>query len=454
MTPHVGGEGRTMQTPQTRYAKSDDVNIAYQVFGQGEHTIVMAPAWVTHVDLAWEEPAQARFLDQLSRFARVILFDKRGTGASDRHVGCPCLENRMDDIRAVMDATNTERAAIFGCCDGGTMASLFAATHPDRTTHLILFGLFAKRLRSDDYPWAPTPDERQRYFEMLERTWGQGLDAYSMAPSRRGDQAFLDWCGRLERIGASPGAAIELARLNTEIDIRAALPAIKAPTLVVRRRDDREIHPEESLYIARAIPNSKYVELEGADHLHWAAGGDDLVSEVQEFVTGVRPVHADSALVTIVCTDLVDSTQRAASLGDRRWSELIQRHDDIVGVELRRHQGKKINTTGDGVLAAFDSPARGVRAAVSIKEALHAALDLPMRAGVHTGECELRQGMPSGIALNIGARVAGLAGAGEVLASRVVRDLAVGSGIEFADRGEHALKGVPGEWRVYAVLAA
>lgn len=443
-----------MQIPRTHYAKSDDVNIAYQVFGEGPLTLVLAPAWVSHVDIAWEEPSQARFLEGLSRFARVILFDKRGTGASDRHVGCPCLENRMDDIRAVMDATETERAAIFGCCDGGTMASMFAAAHPDRTTHLILFGLFAKKLRSDDYPWAPTREQRELYFEQLARTWGQGLDAISMAPSRAGDQAFLTWCGRMERVGASPGAAVELARLNTEIDIRCLLPTIRVPTLVLHRIEDREIHRGEAAYIASAIPNSRFIELEGGDHLHWTDGADELLSEIEEFVTGVRPAHtADSALVTIVCTDLVNSTQRAADLGDRRWRSLIERHDDIVEGELRRFLGRKINTTGDGVLAAFDSPARGVRAAMAIKEAL-SSLDLTMRAGVHTGECELRRGVPSGIALNIGARVAGIADGGEVLASRVVKDLAVGSGISFSDRGEHQLKGVPGEWRIYSVLAA
>ena len=440
-----------MKTPKTHYAKSDDANIAYQVFGEGPTTLVMAPAWITHVDMAWEEPAQARFLEGLSRFARVILFDKRGTGASDRQFGCPCLENRMDDIRAVMDATGTERAALFGCCDGGTMASLFAATYPDRTSHLILFGLFAKRLRSDDYPWAPTLEDRERYLEFLERNWGAGLDTYAMAPSRHGDHAFLEWCGRLERFGASPGAARALARLNTEVDIRAILPAIKAPTLVLRRREDREVTHEETQYIAGAIPRAHLTTLHGGDHLYWTGDADDVLGEVREFVTGARGEQAaNSALVTIVCTDLVNSTQRAAALGDQRWNSLIERHDDIVAMEIKRFSGRKINTTGDGVIAAFDSPARGVRAAFSIKESL-SSLDLPMRAGVHTGECPLRAGLPYGIALNIGARVAAIAEAGEVLASRVVKDLAVGSGIGFRDRGEYQLKGVPGEWRVYAV---
>lgn len=439
-----------MRNPKTRYAKSGDVNIAYQAFGEGPRTLVVAPAWVTHVDLAWEDPAQARFLERLGAFARVILFDKRGTGASDRHTGTPCLQDRMDDIRTVMDANGVERAAIFACCDGGTMASMFAAAHPDRVTHLMLFGLFARKLRAADYPWGVTPEERQGYFDLLARNWGEGLDLFSLAPSRKGDAAFLDWCGKLERIAASPGAAVALARLNTEIDIRELLPAIKAPTLVIRRRHDPEVHPEESAYIARAIPNARLVTLEGADHLHWTGDSSDLIAEVQGFLTGVRPQEAvESALLTILCTDIVGSTERAAELGDRRWRALIERHDDIVASELRRFMGRKINGTGDGVLAAFDSPARSVRAGLAIKEAL-APLDLPIRAGVHTGEVEIRDGVPSGIAVHIGARVASLAQGGEVLASRTVRDLAVGSGLNFADRGEHQLKGVPGEWRLYA----
>lgn len=442
-------EGR-MRTPKTRYAKSDDVSIAYQVFGEGQRTIVLAPAWVTHVDLAWEEPAQARFLDHLSRFARVILFDKRGTGASDRHVGTPCLENRMDDIRAVMDATQTERAALLGCCDGGAMASLFAAAHPERVTHLILFNTFAKRLRSPDYPWAPTMEEREFYFRRLEAHWGEGLDFCAMAPSRAGDAAFREWSGRLERVAASPGAAVALARLNTQVDIRDVLPTIRTPTLVLARRGDREVHADETAYIARTIPNAQLALLDGSDHLFWTGEPDDLLAAVQEFVTGApaeQPV--DSALLTILCTDIVGSTERAAELGDRRWRALLERHDDIVASELRRFMGRKINTTGDGVLAAFDSPARSIRAGLAIQQAL-APLDLPVRAGVHTGECEIRGGVPSGIAVHIGARVASLAQGGEVLASRTVRDLAVGSGLAFYDRGEHQLKGVPGEWRLYA----
>jgi len=439
-----------MRIPKTRYAKSGDVNIAYQAFGEGAQTLVIAPAWVTHVDLAWEDPAQARFLERLGEFARVILFDKRGTGASDRHTGTPCLQDRMDDIRTVMDANSAERAAIFACCDGGTMASMFAAAHPDRVSHLMLFGLYAKKIKAPDYPWGVTPEERQAYFDVLAQNWGEGIDLFSMAPSRRGDAAFLEWCGKLERVGASPGAAVSLARLNTQVDIRELLPAIKAPTLVIRRRDDAEIHPEESAYIARAMPNARLVVLEGADHLHWTGDTSDLVSEVQAFVTGERPQPAvDSALLTILCTDIVGSTERAADLGDRRWRALIERHDDIVASELKRFMGRKINGTGDGVLAAFDSPARSVRAGLAIQQAL-APLDIAIRAGVHTGECELRAGMPSGIAVHIGARVANLAQGGEVLASRTVRDLAVGSGLHFSDRGEHALKGVPGEWRLYA----
>jgi class 3 adenylate cyclase len=273
------------------------------------------------------------------------------------------------------------------------------------------------------------------------------------ARSRRGDAAFLEWCGRLERIGASPGTAVALARMNTQTDIRCLLPSIKAPTLVLHRRGDTDVLPAEGEYVAKRILGAKFVLLDGDDHLHWTGGVDDVAAEVQEFITGARPhVRPDSALVTILCTDIVDSTQRAYDLGDKRWTSLLARHDEIVASELKRFQGAKINTTGDGVLASFDSPGRGIRAAMAIKEAL-SPFDLAIRAGVHTGECEVRQGVPSGIAVNIGARVAGLAGAGEILASRTVKDLMVGAGIDFEDRGEHRLKGVPGEWRIYAVTS-
>jgi class 3 adenylate cyclase len=442
-----------MQVPKTRYAKSGDISIAYQVFGRGPQTLVLAPAWVTHVDLAWEEPGQARFLETLGQFAKIILFDKRGTGASDRNVGTPTLSDRMDDIRAVMDATDTEAAALFGCCDGGSMAAMFAATYPQRTSHLVLFGLFAARLASPDYPWGPTAEARNAYLARLEENWGDGSDFMTGARSRRGDAAFAQWCGRLERIGASPGTAVALARMNTQTDIRCLLPAIKAPSLVMHRKGDTDVLPAEGEYIAKRIPNARFVLLDGEDHLHWTGGVEDVAAEVQEFITGARPeVKPDSALVTIVCTDIVGSTERAYDLGDKRWASLIARHDEIVAGELKRFQGAKINTTGDGVLAAFDSPGRGIRAAMAIKDAL-TPFDLSIRAGVHTGECEVRHGIPSGIALNIGSRVAGLAGAGEILASRTVKDLMVGADMCFQDRGEHHLKGVPGEWRIYAVSA-
>ncbi|MBL8552607.1 MAG: adenylate/guanylate cyclase domain-containing protein [Hyphomonadaceae bacterium] len=444
-----------MQVPRTRYAQSGTVNIAYQAFGRepaaGAPTLVLAQPWITHVDLAWEEPGQVRFLEALAQFARVILFDKRGTGASDRNVGAPTLDERMDDIRAVLDATDTEKAALFGCCDGGSMAAMFAAAHPQRTTHLILFGAFATRMAAPDYPWGQSIEQRTAYWRSLAENWGDGTDFMSGAPSRKGDQAFLAWCGRLERIAASPGAAIELSRLNTQIDIRCLLPTIRTPSLVLHRRGDTDISLAEGEYVAKRIPDARFKLLEGEDHLHWAGEVDDVAGEVQEFITGARPAFKpESALVTILCTDIVNSTQRAYDLGDKRWGSLIAQHDAIVASELRRFQGAKINTTGDGVLAAFDSPGRGIRAAMAIQQAL-SPYDLTIRAGVHTGECELRAGVPSGIALNIGARVADLANAGEILASRTVKDLMVGADMCFEDRGEHALKGVPGEWRIYAV---
>jgi class 3 adenylate cyclase len=437
--------------PETRYAKSGEVNIAYQVVGEGPLDLVYVPGWISNIELMWEEPALARLLQRLASFSRLILFDKRGTGLSDPVSvdRLPTLEQRMDDVRAVMDAAGCERAAIFGSSEGGLMSVLFSATYPDRTTALVTHAIYAKRLWSDDYPWAPTPEARAAEIEEIEAAWGGEMDISNLAPSA--DEAFKRRAVAYLRRSASPGAAVALLRMNSQIDVREVLPTIRVPTLVLHRTGDLDVNVEEGRWIAGQIPGATYVELAGDEHLIWAGDVDGLVDEVEEFLTGSRPVHdADRVLATVLFTDLVGSTVRAAELGDRRWRELLEQHNSIVRGELSRFRGREVDTAGDGFLATFDGPARAIRCASAIRDAVR-TLRLEIRAGLHTGECELVEGKVGGIAVHTGARVVGAAAPGEILVSGTVRDLVAGAGIEFADRGTHELRGVPGEWRLYAV---
>jgi pimeloyl-ACP methyl ester carboxylesterase len=439
--------------PETRYAKSGDVNIAYQVTGDGPFDLVYVPGWVSNVELMWEDPAQAHMLERLTAFSRLILFDKRGTGLSDPVPlqQLPTLEERMDDVRAVLDAVGSERSSIFGFSEGGNMSVLFAATYPERTTALALFGIFAKRVWSPDYPWAPTPEARAREIEMLERNWATGMDVDQLCPSE--DDAFKDRVVTYLRRSASPGAAVALLRMNTQIDVRDVLPSIQAPTLILHRTGDRDTSVEESRWIAAQIPGAKHVELPGDGHVVWAGDVDGVIDEVEEFLTGVRPAReTERVLATVLFTDVVGSTERAAALGDRGWRELLERHHAAIRGEVDRFRGREVDTAGDGFLVTFDGPARAVRAACAIREKV-GELGLQVRAGVHTGECEVMQGSLAGIAVHTGARVAAAAGAGEVLVSGTVLDLVAGSGIRFEDRGEHELKGI-GPRRLYAVVDA
>jgi len=439
-----------MQTPRTRYAKSGDINIAYQIIGDAPITLVFASGWISHVEVMWEDPHFAQFITRLSSFARVILFDKRGTGASDRD-GYPTLDDRMDDIRAVMDAAGAERAALFGVSEGGNMSMMFAAAHPERVSHLTLFGVFAKRAWSPDYPWAPTAEERRAWIDELVTGWDGAPDLTHLAPSRAGDRAFAEWFGRMARMAASPGSAKRLAELNTHIDVRDVLPAISVPTLVLHRVGDLDARIEEGRYIASRIPGARIIELDGADHVPWTLDTERICGEIEEFVTGVRGGPAgDTTLATILCTDIVGSTARRAALGDARWGHLIAAHDAGVRAILLRRHGVEINTTGDGVLAAFSSPGRALHAAFDIQE-MARGLGLPIRAGVHTGECQRAGASVSGIAVDISVRVAACAGEAQVFASRTVRDLTIGAGFTFDDAGVHALKGAPGEWQLLSV---
>ena len=438
--------------PETRYAKSGDVNIAYQVVGEGSRDLVLVPGFVSHLDLDWEEPRYAHFLRRLASFSRLIMFDKRGTGLSDRPGGLPDLETRMDDVRAVMDTVGSERAALLGYSEGGPMCILFAATYPERTSALVLYGTYAKRRDpDDDYPWAATWEERQAYADQVEREWGEEADLGTMAPNA--DEAMVRWWHVRARASASPGSAKALILMNSQIDVRGVLSSIRIPTLVLHRFGDRDSRLEEGRYIARRISGARFIELEGQDHAPFI-DPDQILDEVEEFLTGVRRgPESDRVLATVLFTDIVGSTERASELGDRRWRELLEQHHAVVRRHIDRFQGREIDTAGDGFLAAFDGPARAVRCARAIGDALR-ELGIDVRAGLHTGECELVDGKVAGVAVHTGARVAARAGPGEVLVSQTVKDLVAGSGIEFEERGEHVLKGVPGQWRLYAVSSA
>jgi class 3 adenylate cyclase len=438
--------------PETRYAKSRDVNIAYQVVGDGPLDLVLVPGFVSHLDLDWQEPRYAHFLRRLASFSRLIMFDKRGTGLSDRPGGLPDLETRMDDVRAVMDAVDSERAALFGYSEGGPMCVLFAATYPQRTSALVLYGTYAKRRDpDDDYPWCASWADRQSYADQVEREWGKEADLGVMAPNA--DEPMVGWWHARARASASPGAARALILMNSQIDVRRVLPTIGVPTLVLHRSGDRDSRPEEGRYIAERIPGARFLELEGEDHFP-SIDADQILDEVEEFLTGMRRgPEPDRVLATVLFTDIVGSTERATELGDRSWRELLERHHAIVRGELDRYQGREVDTAGDGFLATFDGPARAIRCARAVAVALR-GLGLDVRAGLHTGECELIGDKVAGVAVHTGARVAAMAGPGEVLVSQTVKDLVAGSGIEFEERGTHVLKGVPGQWRLYAVSDA
>jgi pimeloyl-ACP methyl ester carboxylesterase len=439
--------------PETWYAKSGDVNIAYQDVGDGPFDLVYVPGWVSNVELLWEKPKPARFLERLASFSRLILFDKRGTGMSDRVSTdrLPTLEQRMDDVRAVLDAVGSENAALLGHSEGSSMSVLFAATYPERSRALVLVGAFAKRLRSDDYPWAPSLEERLETIEEVERDWGAGLEITDYAPHE--DPALLEWYSTCMRRSASPGAAAALLRMNSEIDTRHILPSIRVPTLVLTRTGDRDVTVDEGRWLASQIPGARFVELPGDEHLLWAGDQDGLLAEIEEFLTGTRSApDYDRVLSTVLFTDIVGSTERARELGDRGWHEVLDEHHARVRSVLEQYRGREVDTAGDGFFASFDGPARAIRAACAVREGVQ-GLGIQIRAGLHTGECELMRDKIGGIAVHTGARVAAAADPGEVLVSSTVKDLVAGSGIVFADRGERELKGV-GSWRLYSVVDA
>jgi class 3 adenylate cyclase/pimeloyl-ACP methyl ester carboxylesterase len=438
--------------PRTRYARSGDIHIAYQVIGDGPIDLVYVPSWMSQVEVYWEEPRIARYFERLASFSRLIMFDRRGTGLSDPVQGTPTLEEQMDDVVAVLDAAGSKEASVFAWLEGGAMAALFAATHPGRTRGLVLYEAMPKMSWAPDYDWPPTREQREAAMEAFP--WGDGSRIIGLWPRAANDPKLMEWAGRLERLSASPGTARKLFMMNAEVDIRAVLPSISVPTLVVHRAQDRFVDVRHSRYLAEHIPGARYVELAGDEVFSFGSGQDSLVDEVEEFLTGTRRApHPERVLATVMFSDIVGSTQRAAELGDRRWRDVLSSVEGTVKRELSAYRGRAVKSMGDGFLATFDGPARGIRCAVAIRDAVHDQFGLELRSGLHTGEIELIGSDVGGIAVHIGARVGASAGPGEVVVSGTVKDLVVGSGISFEDRGDHELRGVPGEWRLWAVAA-
>jgi pimeloyl-ACP methyl ester carboxylesterase/class 3 adenylate cyclase len=438
----------------TRYARSGELWIAYQVIGDGPFDLLFAPGYLSHLEQNWTWPAYAAMLERMASFSRLILFDRRGTGLSDRPLELGSFEEMTDDITAVLDAAGSERAALFGGAEGGPMCALYAASFPERTSALVLGASYARRTWAPDYPWGIPEEAQQRILAGYETRWGsRDFGIRALAPSLAEDERFTRWYAEACRFAGTPASARAWFQATMEIDVRDVLPAIRVPTLILHRTDDRAVPVEASRYLAEHIPDARLVERPGVDHFPFVGDYETLVDEIEEFLTGTRRAREpDRVLATVLFTDIVGSTERAAELGDSTWRSLLDEHHRLVRAELSRQRGKEIRISGDGFLATFDGPARAIRCALAIRDGVR-GLGLEVRAGLHTGEVELAETGVEGIAVHIGARIADLAGAGEVLTSSTVKDLVVGSGVEFSDRGAHVLKGVPGEWRVYGAAA-
>ena len=442
-----------MAPPQTRYARNGDIHIAYQVFGDGPIDLLYVPQSFSVGEFLWEHPAVARFLAGLGAFARVIVFDRRESGMSDRLGRPPTLEEQMDDVIAVLDAAGSDRAAIYAMLEGGPMAMMFAATHPERTGALVLYATFARTTKAPGYEWARTPEERQAVQDLLNGRWGDGSIIEGMAPTHADDRRLRDWVGTLQRYSMGPMAARALGEVNAGLDVRPVLPSIRVPTLVLHRRDDAGMDPRHSEYIAGAIPGATLRWLEGVDNFPFLGDTESVLGEIEEFLTGDRRrADPDRVLATVLLSDICASTERAAELGDRAWRDLLRDHHDAAARTVRSFSGRLIKSTGDGILATFDGPARAIRAGEQlVAEARRLGVEL--RVGVHTGEVELLGDDVSGMAVHIAARVMDSAAPGEVIVSSTVRDLVVGSRLDFEDRGTHELRGVPGDWRLWSLAA-
>jgi class 3 adenylate cyclase len=442
--------------PETQYARLGDLHLAYQVLGSGPPDLLLLDQWFSHVEAQWEVPPVADVRERLAAFGRLILFDKRGTGLSDPvpTAGLPTIEEWMADVPAVLDAAGSEQAAVIANIGGGIMAMTFAAAHPERVSHLVLVDCFARYTAAPDYPFGASVEGVDAQIDEANERTGRGIMLDLFAPSLASDERLRRAWSRYERQAASPGTVRSIVRLIYASDVRALLPTIRVPTLVIHRTGATGFPVAHGRYLAAHIPGATYVELPGIDNLIWAGNRDAILAEIQAFVTGVRPApEPQRVLATVLFTDIVDSTSRASALGDARWHDLLDEHFAVARRAIDRFAGREVKTTGDGVVATFDGPARAIRAAASIRDGVR-ELGLEIRAGLHTGEIEVQSADIAGIGVHIAARILGLAGAGEVVVSGTVRDLVVGSGFTFEDRGTHELKGVPGEWRAYLLAGA
>ena len=444
-----------MEIPPVNYIKSGELYIAYQVFGEGAIDLILLPGWISHLEVAWEQPRLVNSFRRLSSFSRLILIDKRGTGLSDRvsPSDLPTLEQRMEDIRAVLDAVGSSSTVLYGISEGGPLCMLFAATYPKRCAALIIYGSWARAFKAPDYDWGFDPVEFENILTSLEPQWGKGTAVNIIAPSLAHDEQFCAWWGRYERMSTSPGAALGILRMAFEGDVRHVLPAISVPTLVLHRTHDGFVNVKHGRYIAEHISDARYIELEGEDHFPLAGDSTAVDREIEHFLSSLvdirRSPNSDRMLATVLFTDIVGSTEHATDLGDEKWKELISLHDQFVRQKIAYYHGKEIKTIGDGFLVTFDGPGRGVNCADAIRKSVR-SLGLEIRSGLHTGEVEVVDHDTAGIAVNIACRISGLAESGEILVSSTVKDLVVGSNIEFLDRGLHALKGVSYEWHLFA----
>jgi class 3 adenylate cyclase len=440
--------------PPIHYADNHGVHLAYHSWGEGDHDLVAVPGFISHLELFWTQPAVERYFERLGSFARVTAYDRRGTGLSDpvTVTEAPDMDTRMSDITAVMDAAGVDRAVLYGISEGVPASVLFAAAHPERVEALVLYGGMARSTYSEDHPWLVTEEDfTESGAEFLLPSWGQGVSVDAGAPSRVDDPEVVAFFGRVERSAISPGMIASVAAMFYDTDVRAVLPLVLVPTLVVHRHGDRLVNVRSGRYLAEHIPGAKYVEVPGMDHSPYFERADEILDTIEEFVTGSRrTVEPDRRLATVLFSDIVGSTERASAIGDARWRELLERHYEVIRAEVARARGAEIKTIGDGFLATFDGPAQGIRCAWAIRAAT-AAAGTPVRIGLHCGEIEIMGDDIGGIAVHIAARVGALAGPGDVLVSRTMKDLVAGSGITFESRGVHTLKGVPDEWELLAV---
>lgn len=439
--------------PETNYVRNGDVNIAYQVIGTGSIDIVFVMGWISHLEYFWKHPLFASFLTRLASISRLILFDKRGTGLSDRVPidKLPTLEQRMEDLHSVMDVVGSESAVLVGVSEGGPMCSLFAATYPERTRALVMIGTYAKRIRDEEYPWAPTAEERETFFDVMQQEWGGPVGIEERAPSMANDERFREWWATYLRMGASPGAAVALTKMNAEIDVRSVLPSIRVPTLVIHRTGDMCLNVEEGRFVASKIPASRFVELPGNDHLPFVGDQDAILDEIERFVTGsAAGDRFDRVLATVMNIRIIDPKREAAKRGDTEWNELVSGAETFVRRQLELFRGRQVSYDETGLLAAFDGPARAIRCAAVISSSAE-QLGIGVKTGLHTGECDVINDRFGGVAVDLAVQIADVAAPGSILVSRTVKDLVAGSGLRFSEAGVHSFDGIEGKWRLFTV---